>query len=98
MKRMAERSKRSGGRATLLCSLSTVQVKKGEQGFQIIISGAERNWKAMIGSEKAAVKFVALSMLAAHTSGSSVPARHIWYWRLAARRNLLRRHIRPDSG
>ena len=41
-KRQAARSEKGGGRPLRLCALATVEVKKNEQGFQIIINGAER--------------------------------------------------------
>lgn len=51
MQRLGARSERSGGRPSLLCSLSTVEVKRGEQGFQIIITGSEQNRKFTIGPD-----------------------------------------------
>lgn len=42
LKRQAARSEKPGGRPARLCVLSTVEVKKSEQGFQIVINGSER--------------------------------------------------------
>lgn len=41
-KRQAARTEKTGNRPTRLCALSTVEVKRSEQGFQIVINGSER--------------------------------------------------------
>jgi hypothetical protein len=41
MKRQAARAEKTAGRPARLCSLSTVEVRKDENGFQIFINGSD---------------------------------------------------------
>jgi hypothetical protein len=55
--RQAARSQKAAeggrtGRPEKLCSFSTVEVRKGEEGYQVIINSAERRYKFTIAPDE----------------------------------------------